>query len=323
MAGILFVPAFVNLKNEVMPVENCLLTQQTTITGKWKNKKYKPLKKLGSGGTAKVYLVRSMEDNKQYAMKVSQDTLSINREYQLLKKFHFIDFVVNVFDIDDFVIENNLKHFLLIEYIPGVNLKDYLLKSPITIDIALGIIMIILEELENIHGLGYVLGDLKLENIMLDNNHKKIRLIDLGGVVEINGAIKEYTPAYDRGAWRCGERKAEASYDVFSVLMMLTRLIIGAKIDPNKDNINSIILKIKNKDISHELKELLITSYREKNLNLKYIKEKIKEIYNIEKNRVRIEKEKKKNKVINLAFLASSVFLLSTFFLITILMLVK
>ncbi|SCY99852.1 protein kinase domain-containing protein [Alkaliphilus peptidifermentans] len=298
-----------------------MLALQKPIVGKWSSKKYKPLRQLGSGGTAKVFLVRNMEDQKLYAMKISQDSLSINREYQLLKKLHYMDFVVDVHDIDDLIIKNEIWNYLILEYIPGVNLKDYLLRSPLPVDTILGIIMILLEEIEEVHNLGYILGDLKLENLMMDEKNKKIRLIDLGGVVEIGGNIKEYTPAYDRAAWRCGERKAEASYDLFTILMILTRLIIGEKIDP-LNGIKKVVSKINDKRISVELKSFLINSYKSQNLSIEGMKKSIRALYRVEGNRSRMEKELKRSKFINITFIASGVFLLSTFLLIAVIFII-
>ena len=49
----------------------------------------------------------------------------------------------------------------------------------------------------------------------------KIRCIDVGGTTIQGRAIKEFTEFYDRGYWGLGTRKAEPSYDLFAVGMIL------------------------------------------------------------------------------------------------------
>ncbi|MGL4520930.1 MAG: hypothetical protein ACRCWQ_00005, partial [Bacilli bacterium] len=40
--------------------------------------------------------------------------------------------------------------------------------------------------------------------------------------------IKEYTERYDRGYWKVGLRSAEASYDLFSIGMIIVHLVEGS-----------------------------------------------------------------------------------------------
>ncbi|MBM7615968.1 protein kinase domain-containing protein [Alkaliphilus hydrothermalis] len=260
------------------------------ITGKWNNNSYRIVRKLGTGGTAEVFLVEG-EGKKRYAMKVSQDSLSLNREYQLIKKFSDIEFVVNVYEMDDFHRGGCIYHFLLLDYIQGDNLKVYTEKKQLQRTTILGMILILLKVLESFHQKGYILGDLKLENIMFDQKQKAIRLIDLGGVVEIGATVKEYTPAYDRGAWRCGKRRAEVSYDLFTLNMMLILLLIGEKLNPLKQKKEDIFQKVRNLEISEELKGLVIDMMLNQCYNSSQFAKKINELYNKEKlNLVKMSK---------------------------------
>ncbi len=288
------------------------------IIGKWKKKQYQVLKKLGMGGTAEVFLVESKLDNKLYAMKISQDSLSLNREYQLLKKFTGIAFVVNVYEMDDFHEKGNVYHYLLLDYIQGEDLKSYTEKKKLKMLTILGIILILLRGLETFHETGYILGDLKLENIMFDQVKRQIKLIDLGGVVEKGGTVKEYTPAYDRAAWRCGMRKAEESYDLFTLTMVLVRLILGEQINPTRQKKEDIIEKIKKTNGNETLTSLIVDMIKSQKYNRKQFAKKINELYNIEKLSLIKQKEIKTDKLVNKIFKFSFVLLILTSLLLLI-----
>ena len=63
--------------------------------------------------------------------------------------------------------------------------------------------------------------DLKPENLIVTGPPPKIRCIDVGGTTIQGRAIKEFTEFYDRGYWGLGSRKAEPSYDLFAVAMIM------------------------------------------------------------------------------------------------------
>ena len=79
----------------------------------------------------------------------------------------------------------------------------------------------LLADLEKLHQNGWVFGDLKPENLIVTGPPARIRCIDVGGTTLQGRAIKEYTEFYDRGYWGLGSRKAEPSYDLFSVAMVM------------------------------------------------------------------------------------------------------
>lgn len=293
-------------------MEGPLLMPNMIIESKWKGKSYKVIKMLGKGGTARVYMVMENSSKKLYAMKISSDNLSLNREFQLLQCFSSIDFIVKAYEIDDVVIDNQLWHFLLLEYIDGVDIKQYIEKSKLDTLTMLSLIIILLEEISKIHILGYILGDLKLENIMLDSRNKRLRLIDMGGAVKLDSPIKEYTPAYDRASWGCGERKAEPSYDQFTLIMIMIRLLLRRKLNPQQHKLENIIKELEAMDISLQLTDFIKDGLYNKDISFKAFTKTIKELYNIEGIRRIKRKEEKKERIINKVFVASTVFLIIT-----------
>ena len=42
----------------------------------------------------------------------------------------------------------------------------------------------------------------------------------------MGSSIKEFTEFYDRGYWGLGSRKAEPSYDLFAVAMIMIQMLI-------------------------------------------------------------------------------------------------
>ncbi|QUH25360.1 protein kinase domain-containing protein [Serpentinicella alkaliphila] len=281
------------------------------IKGKWKGTQYEVVKKLGEGGLGKVYLVKRIKTNQYFALKITKDNISINREYNLINKFKNIEMVINALEIDDLEIENEIYYYICLEYIDGMNLQEYVKRRFLSVDAILGLVLVIVEGLNKIHSLGYVLGDLKLENIMLDKRFKQLRIIDLGGVAKKGEFINEYTPGYDRSKWNCGNRVASESYDLFIVTMIIIRLIIREEFNPRLQNINDIIKKMNSIDISKELKEFLIAGLKEEQQSNFFAKG-LRKIYNREKLSKRNNMIEKLDARINVIFLCSVSLLITT-----------
>lgn len=79
----------------------------------------------------------------------------------------------------------------------------------------------LLSSLSVLHQQGWIFGDLKPDNLIVTGPPARIRCIDVGGTTKEGRAIKEYTEFYDRGYWGYGTRKAEPSYDLFAVAMIM------------------------------------------------------------------------------------------------------
>ncbi len=163
--------------------------------------------------------------------------------------------------------------------------------------------------MHEIHGNGYILGDSKLNNIMVNSEGKVIKIIDLGGVVKIGSTIKEFTPSYDRASWKCGDRIAEESYDLFSATMILIQLILGINVNPKIQKLSKIKEKLNYKSIDTELKGHIIKVLEGKEKNVKNFANVLLKIYNKESKKEQVIKKKDINLRINL-FFAGSVSLL-------------
>lgn len=289
-----------------------LLLPDSILKGKWNKNSYKIVRKLGQGGVGAVYEVINTYNNERYALKLSNDNISLNREYRLLKEFEEIYNIVKGYEIDDIILGGKTYHFIILEYIPGVSLNIYRKKKKNNITKALGISLVLLKTMKELHKKGYILGDTKLNNIMVNKEGEVIKLIDLGGVVKIGSNVKEFTPAYDRASWGCGDRIAECSYDLFSAVMILIQLILGKSLNPRTEEIRIIKEKLNCKSIDKSLKNDIIKILDGKKCSVKDFANTVFKIYNKERNKEQIVKNKSLNYKINLFFIGSLFLLISS-----------
>lgn len=204
-----------SLKNQ------CKVSPGTVITGKWHGNKYTIIKELGFGANGVVYLAK--HNNTQVALKMSDNGMSITSEVNVLKSFAKVQgpssLGPSLLDVDDWQKSQGRVSFYVMEYIQGPDFLSFLQikgKSWTTV-----LFLQLLNDLDMLHENGWVFGDLKPENLIVTGPPPKIRCIDVGGTTIQGRAIKEFTEFYDRGYWGMGSRKAERTYDLFSVAMIM------------------------------------------------------------------------------------------------------
>jgi serine/threonine protein kinase len=198
----------------------CKVTQGTVIQGKWHANKYVILRELGYGANGVVYLAKNQ--NGHVALKMSDNGMSITSEVNVLKSFVKVQGSAlgpSLLDVDDWQTDQKRVSFYVMEYIHGPDLLSFIQQKGESWTIVLFIQL--LNDLEKLHEKGWVFGDLKPENLIVTDSPVKIRCIDVGGTTIQGRAIKEFTEFYDRGYWGLGTRKAEPSYDLFAVGMVM------------------------------------------------------------------------------------------------------
>ncbi|MDT8862660.1 phosphotransferase [Alkalihalobacillus sp. MEB130] len=208
------------MKNSYSKNQACKLQSGTKIVGKWHSHPYQIIRPLGAGATGSVYLAESAQG--RVALKVGMDSMSITSEVNVLKHFSKVQGQIlgpSLLDVDDLVTPEGTFPFYVMEYLKGTELTEYMQNKGAE---WLGILMIqLLGDLDRLHTAGWVFGDLKPDNVLVVGPPARIRWIDVGGTTLIGRSIKEYTEFYDRGYWAQGSRKAEPSYDLFAVAMMM------------------------------------------------------------------------------------------------------
>lgn len=217
----------------------------TKIVGKWHNKCYVMIKKLGSGAIGSVYLCE--EGGKRVALKISDKSMSITMEVNVLKSLqkvqgnHLGPYLV---DVDDWMTgSGKTSSFYVMEYLHGQSLSTFIKQNG---DTWVGIFILqLLDDLAGLHDAGWVFGDLKEDNLIIVNATRKIRWIDVGGTTQRGRAIKEYTEFYDRGYWGMGSRRAEPSYDLFALVMVFIKLYYPNQFARGSNSEATIMAKLK------------------------------------------------------------------------------
>lgn len=199
----------------------CNLTSGTVIKGKWNGDIYTVIRLLGQGATGSVYLADS--GNGLVAIKLSDNNMAITSEVNVLKRFSKVQGTSlgpSLLDVDDWKVDHQkILPFYVMEYVKGNNLLEFIEERGI--EWASVLVLQLLSNLEKLHRQGWVFGDLKPENLLIAGPPPKVRCIDVGGTTQQGRSIKEFTEFFDRGYWGLGTRKAEPSYDLFSVAMIL------------------------------------------------------------------------------------------------------
>lgn len=183
-------------------------------------KNYRILKKIETNSLFDVYEALNLKGDK-VIIKTTSDTFFLNKilinEYtQLLKlKNQFIPKVVEFL--------NNKA--LILEFIPGHNLKEIRMKDRVEWREIRNIFLQLLDLISYLHKNGVIHGDIKPENIIYDRNN--VYLIDFGSSI-VKGekvAILQYTPSFceqDNCSVKIKDEKIDY-YCLFRVLLYLLR----------------------------------------------------------------------------------------------------
>lgn len=137
----------------------------------------------------------------------------------------------SVYDVDDWEAQGIIMPFYVMNVIEGESLIQFIQNRgkewiPVFMIQLLGF-------LQELHQQGWVFGDLKPDNLQISGHPPKIAWFDAGGITKLGRSIKEYTELYDRGYWHMGDRKAEPSYDLFSVAMIFLNMYYGKLQEPS------------------------------------------------------------------------------------------
>lgn len=137
--------------------------------------RYQIQKVLGEGGMGKVFLAQDKKTGKRVAVKIVKDQDQWKRERKILKKIDGIEGVPKLF----FAGKEN-ENFLVMEYIPGVSLKQYEdICGKLSEKEMIMWMIKVCAVLGKIHKKGIIHMDLKPENMILHPSGK-IYLIDFG-----------------------------------------------------------------------------------------------------------------------------------------------
>jgi serine/threonine protein kinase len=239
----------------------CSFPIGSVIRGKWHHKSYIIRKELGYGANGIVYLADSSDGS--VAIKFSDNSATIAAEVNVLKSFAKVQGISlgpYLIDVDDCIGSGKIIPFYVMEYISGDSFLTFVQKRSSD---WLGVLMLqLLNSLEEMHKLGWVFGDLKPENLIVQLPDFKVRFIDVGGTTQIGRAIKEYTEYFDRGYWELGGRRAEPSYDLFALAMIVINAAYQKRFNKNGEGINQLKELVKNKQELRGLESILLKALK-------------------------------------------------------------
>jgi serine/threonine protein kinase len=159
---------------------------ESLLQGRWKRffiGKYKVLERLGVGGMGQVFLCEHTLMKRRVALKVlpmakAKDQASLQRFYREARAAAALDHpnIIRAYDID----EDDGLHFLVMEYVDGVNLHDLVRKiGPLPVARACHYIYGTAMGLQHAHENKLVHRDIKPANILVDRTGV-VKILDMG-----------------------------------------------------------------------------------------------------------------------------------------------
>ena len=224
--------------------------------------KYIIIKKIGEGSYGKIYLVKSKDTNKEFAVKVLQKEDEIlELKIEIIKAFSSSKnkYIMNMIDNGKgpFIRkgkDKGEKEYIVYEYASKGTLFDYFTypnKSSLEENYAKILFKNILKGVQTMHNNKICHRDIKLENILLDENYNP-KICDYGFVIPVHEGRKLKGKCGTKGY--CApeilkNKKEFTGYDgikadIFSLGISLLRLVTGKQEKYLEKNVEKIIKKI-------------------------------------------------------------------------------
>lgn len=205
------------------------------MIGKLLNNRYIIEEKIALGGMSVVYKAKDKVLNRDVAIKILREEYTSDEDF--LKKFKQEPLsvavlncpnIVNVYDTGAY--EN--IHFLVMEYIDGMNLKEYLKKKGrLSEKESLYFAIQIATALKHAHENNVIHRDIKPQNIMINSNGVA-KLTDFGiakgastatinGSKDVVGSVHYLSPEQARGGY------VDAKSDIYSLGVVMYEMITG------------------------------------------------------------------------------------------------
>ncbi len=265
--------------------------------GTFLQNRYEIIKRIGGGGMSEVYKAKCHKLNRYVAIKVLKE--EFGKDANFVKKFNIEAQAAaglshpNIVNIYDVVNENNM-HFIVMELIEGITLKDYIAsKGMLDIKEAINIALQVAKGLECAHERNIVHRDVKPQNIIISVDGT-VKVADFGiakATTEetINafalGSVHYISPEQAKGAY------TDIRSDIYSLGASLYEMISG-RVPFNGENAVAVALahveevvtppSIYNSKISPEL-ETIVLKCMQKSPDRRYqnLKELIRELQNL------------------------------------------
>jgi len=205
------------------------------IIGRRINGRYKIVEMIGGGGMANVYLAEDIILEREVAVKILR--LDFANDEELIKRFNreaqaatSLDHpnIVSIYDVGE---ENDI-YYIVMEYVKGLTLKQYIQRNLHTpIEKVLHIMEQVTSAIEHAHQHGIIHRDIKPQNILIDDN-ETIKITDFGiatalsatSITQTNsvlGSVHYLSPEQARGGM------ANKKSDIYSLGIVMFELLTG------------------------------------------------------------------------------------------------
>lgn len=243
--------------------------------------RYELLEKIGDGGMATVYKARCTLLDRVVAVKILKEEYT--KDATLVQKFKSEaqaaarlshPNIVNVYDVG----EDNGYHFIVMEYVEGTNLKEYIQEAgPLSPDEAVRITLMICDGLTRAHEKGLIHRDIKPHNILLTRDGTA-KVADFGIARAANsvtityggdmvGSVHYVSPEQARGD------PVNNTSDIYSLGCVLYEMVTG-RVPFDADSPVTVALKhiherpvppkVLNDAVSSGLEEVIMTAMEKK-----------------------------------------------------------
>ena len=199
--------------------------------------RYHVVRQLGAGGMGAVWLAEDTQlDNKLFAIKMLPSILVANkRAYRRLKDEALVAMKLvhpNIMQIRAFE-ENNGNPFLVMDYIEGQTLDEYLAdKGTLSEEEAVRLLKPVAAALDYAHGEGVVHRDVKPANVMIRKDGRPF-VFDFGIACEIQTTITRMTGRFSSGTLlymspeQLEGEPPKPAHDVYSFAVMVYECLNG------------------------------------------------------------------------------------------------
>lgn len=197
--------------------------------------RYKIVEMIGGGGMANVYLAQDMILEREVAIKILR--MDFNNDDEFIKRFNreaqaattlAHPNIVSIYDVGE---ENDI-YFIVMEYVKGLTLKQYIQQHhPIPIEKTLYIMEQVTSAIEHAHHYDIIHRDIKPQNILIDENDI-VKITDFGIATALSattitqtnavlGSVHYLSPEQARGGM------ASKKSDIYSLGIVMFELLTG------------------------------------------------------------------------------------------------
>ncbi|MCO4747932.1 MAG: serine/threonine protein kinase [Proteobacteria bacterium] len=235
--------------------------------------RYRVEQLIGEGGMAAVYSVRHAQLNTQHALKVlTMQSKSVQRRLMQEGRVQAAIKHPNILSVTD-VVDVEGAPGLVMEFIRGPALDDFLLKKRLTVEQLDSLVAPILDGVAAAHGLGLIHRDLKPANVMLsitpggllpkvaDFGLVKLLSEDGGEFSKTRSGMAMGTPAYMAPEQIRDAKNVDARADIWSLGAILYEMASGQRAFDQEGDLLQIFNKVASgefpplRDVAPELPE--------------------------------------------------------------------